>query len=81
MGGGRKEIFMGKEEITEPDFGSLNNEQKEAVRTTDGPVLILAGAGTGKTHTLTARVSYILRQGIPGDSILLVTFTNKAASQ
>ena len=62
-------------------LNSLNNEQKEAATMLDGPILIIAGAGTGKTHTLTARVSYMLEQGIPGGNILLVTFTNKAAEE
>lgn len=60
---------------------SLNDEQRDAAVTLQGPVLIIAGAGTGKTHTLTARVMYMLNSGIEGRHILLVTFTNKAAEE
>ncbi len=65
------------------DFiSSLNEKQKAAVLKTDGPVLILAGAGTGKTRVLTTRLSHILSQGKAYPSqILAVTFTNKAASE
>lgn len=64
------------------DFQSeLNSEQLRVVLEGDGPCLVLAGAGSGKTRTLVYRVSYLLKQGINPKNILLVTFTNKAARE
>lgn len=75
-----------KKSTADSDFkidyrGELNSEQLEVVLKGDGPCLILAGAGSGKTRTIVYRVAYLLEKGVQPDRILLLTFTNKAARE
>ena len=62
-------------------LNELNDMQKEAVLYNDGPLLIIAGAGSGKTKTLTTKIAYLIENGVNPVNILAITFTNKAAQE
>src|SRR6478672_11802656 len=69
-------------DATPRDFAAeLNSEQAKAATHGDGPLLIIAGAGTGKTRTLVYRVAHLIEKGVRADRILLLTFTRRAAQE
>lgn len=67
--------------VSSLNLADLNEPQREAVTTTEGPVLVIAGAGSGKTRTLVYRVAHLVNQGVPPESLLLLTFTRKASEE
>jgi len=75
---------MKKDQSNEIDdiLKSLNQEQKESVTHSDGPLLIIAGAGTGKTNVITRKIAYLIKEGLATqDEILALTFTDRAAAE
>lgn len=82
----RKKYVLKKRQVVKTDYKvnyeeDLNEAQLEAVKSKDGPILVIAGAGSGKTKTLTYRVARLIEDGIKPENILLLTFTKKAAAE
>jgi DNA helicase II / ATP-dependent DNA helicase PcrA len=72
---------MGVMNTYEVEYERLNHAQKQVLEHTSGPLLVVAGAGTGKTHTITQKISKLLQEGVESSRILAITFTEKAASE
>ena len=82
----QRDLFMNNDQSTAPSKScisqeALNEAQFKAVNHGNGPLLVIAGAGSGKTRTLVYRVAYLIEQGIEPESILLLTFTRRAAQE
>lgn len=73
--------MLGSQQLKKKILGGLTESQLEAVKCIDGPLLVLAGAGSGKTRVITCRIGYMMAEGIRPSSIVAVTFTNKAANE